>query len=229
MQIALIVAMEEELQTLSPLFKNQITISHPVYKLTKTTFNNHEVIIIVSKIGKAQSSSATTFIIEKYNPDVILNFGTAGGLNDAKVGSIIVSNLAAYHDVDVTGFNYPLGTLPMQPSMFTSTNNKIPTNFINQIKNEIKEVKTGLIATGDSFINSKKKVEEIKTMYQNIIALDMEAASIAQIALQYNKDFILIKKISDAADEEASTSFKQEVSNINQTALLTAEKILTLL
>jgi adenosylhomocysteine nucleosidase len=66
-------------------------------------------------------------------------------------------------------------------------------------------------------------------MYQNIIALDMEAASIAQIALQYNKDFILIKKISDAADEEASTSFKQEVSNINQTALLTAEKILTLL
>jgi adenosylhomocysteine nucleosidase len=227
MHIAIITAMEEELTTINPILPNQTVIFHPVYKITQTNYNNHKITIIVSKIGKAQSSSATTLLIEKFNPDVILNFGTAGGINQAEVGNIILSQTAAYHDVDVTGFNYPLGTLPMQPPIFTSTNNTIKANYITQITSEIKEVKTGLVATGDSFINNKNKVEEIKTMYQNTIALDMEAASIAQIALQYQKDFIFIKKISDKADETATTSFKSEVTSINETALKTIKHLLT--
>jgi adenosylhomocysteine nucleosidase len=146
---------------------------------------------------------------------VILNIGSCGGVNGANVGDIILSNIAGYWDVDVSGFGYKLGQIPGCAENFASNNNHI--NWNNLVKNiQSKEVLTGFVISGDSFVNDEKKVAEIKNIYPNTLAIDMEGASIAQICNLYNKDFILVKKVSDKADKNATHSFKNEIINMEE-------------
>ena len=224
MHIGIIIAMEEELASISnavPL--TQVKQIFPIYKARQ---KNLELSVIISKIGKAAAASATTYLIEKYNPDLIINIGSCGGLNKAKLASIIVSDVAAYHDVDVTGFGYKLGQLPGQNETFTANKNTYNCTDLHQYLKKDYPILDGTVITGDQFVNSQEDILAIKSIYPNTVAIDMEAAAIAQICNLYNKDFLLVKKVSDLADSNATSSFKEEIQKMNEKMPLLITKIL---
>ncbi|MGV3279004.1 5'-methylthioadenosine/adenosylhomocysteine nucleosidase [Rickettsiales bacterium LUAb2] len=214
MHIGLIFAMEEEAAFITNLFKNNGTlVKHSAFQLHEYTKNNIKFSSIISKIGKGFSAAATTVLLEKQEVDAIINIGSCGGLN-CQIGDIILSNEALYHDVDVTAFGYPKGALPKQPLVFVGNQKAFNlTRIVNDLSNKNLNLTTGKVATGDQFINNIETVKQISGLSNNIKALEMEAAAIAQVCNAYDKDFLLIKKVSDLADHTADSSFKDQITN----------------
>lgn len=216
MHIGFIFAMEEEALALEKAFlQNLKIINNLPFKALE--LNNQEVKVtgIISGIGKVFAASAVTVLIEKYNVDAVVNIGAAGGVN-CKVGDIVISTEAAYHDVDVTAFGYQKGAIPKQPLIFKSQEKYLQLDKLEEIIEDKSSCYKGLVATGDQFINDINLVNSIKKQFSNVKAIEMEAAAIAQVCYNYNKDFILVKKISDLADKEAGTSFKEEIINFDE-------------
>lgn len=225
MKIGICIAMQEEFSAIASIlnFKNNNTTT-PL-DIKEYSYKNLEIVAIISKIGKSFSANATSILINQYKCDVILNIGSCGGVNGANVGDVILSNIAGYWDVDVRGFGYKLGQIPGCDENFLSTNNKIVWNtLIENIQSS--KILSGFVISGDSFVSDDKLVEQIKNIYPDTLAIDMEGASIAQICNLYNKDFILVKKVSDKADKNATNSFKNEIINMEEKTSLIVKDIL---
>ncbi|MFL1780459.1 5'-methylthioadenosine/S-adenosylhomocysteine nucleosidase [Candidatus Hepatincolaceae symbiont of Richtersius coronifer] len=214
--IGLVVAMPTEFISIKHALGEGQVIEKEILQTLKFNYKGLEIISMLSNIGKAASASTTTLLFSQYKCDIIINVGSCGGLNKAIKGSIIVSNKAAYCDVDVTAFNYKLGQMAEQPEAFISSNNFIDyNNLCTFIENKYSILK-GQVITADSFIADPKIINKIKNMYFNTLAIEMEAAAIAQICYLYNKDFILIKKVSDLADQDAATHYTEEIKHFPQ-------------
>lgn len=219
MRIGIIVAMEEEFQALNSIFQEKLEEDN-FYKIYSANYKNNgksvEIFGIISKIGKSASASATTHLINKYNPDFLINMGSCGGLNNSSVSSIILSKSAGYCDVDVQAFGYKLGQLPQQPEFFESQDKTLNfTKLLDFVKKQ-HSVLSGFVVTADSFIADPNRVEIIKNIYPNTLAVEMEGASFAQVCNTYGKDFLLVKKVSDMADTDATKSFKDEINKMSE-------------
>ena len=117
--IGIIGAMEEEVAILKDKLTdmNEISVAH--VKFYRGKLNSKEVVLTQSGIGKVNAIS-TTLLIEKFNPKLIINTGSAGALDESlSVGDMLISNDVVYHDVDAT-FGYKLGQIPQMPLEFKS-------------------------------------------------------------------------------------------------------------
>lgn len=119
MKIGIIGAMEEEVTLLRDKIDNRQTITLGGCEIYTGQLNGTEVALLKSGIGKVAAALGATLLLEHCKPDVIINTGSAGGLaSTLKVGDIVVSDEARYHDADVTAFGYEYGQLPGCPAGF---------------------------------------------------------------------------------------------------------------
>ena len=209
MTIAIIGAMEEEVALLRDAMEVEEvrTIAH--VEFTKGKLNHREVVLLKSGIGKVNVAIATTLLFEHYNIDYVINTGSAGGLHeDANIGDVVISTGTLYHDVDVTGFNYAYGQVPGMPAIYESNVSLV--KKVESILDKIgKNYWLGTIGTGDSFINRLNQMELIKKNCPSVIAIEMEAAAVAQVCHHYEKPFIIVRALSDIAGKESHISFNE--------------------
>lgn len=210
MKIAIIGAMEEEVSLLRDHIEGRKQEIIAGCEYTTGLMHGAEVTLLRSGIGKVNAAMSTTILLEKYKPDCIINTGSAGGLNPSlNVGDIVISSEVRHHDVDVTAFGYEYGQVPQLPAAFFADEKLIAiAEAAAKEINEIQVVK-GLIATGDSFMNDPAKVEWIQTKFNDLQAVEMEAAAIAQTAYQFKVPFVIIRSLSDIAGKESNISFDQ--------------------
>lgn len=210
MKIAIIGAMEEEVTILRDHIdvKQVETIANSEY--TTGTMNGAEVVLLRSGIGKVNAAMTTSVLLQHFQPDVIINTGSAGGLNpELNVGDVVISTEVRHHDVDVTAFGYEYGQVPQLPAAFQA-NKKLLDIAVSCAKAEGDiQVVTGLIATGDSFMSDPERVKFIGTKFNDLQAVEMEAAAIAQVAHQFSTPFVIIRSLSDIAGKESNISFDQ--------------------
>jgi adenosylhomocysteine nucleosidase len=114
-----------------------------------------------------------------------------------------------HHDVDVTAFGYEYGQVPGMPARYQA--NKTLIDIAKRGAQEISDVQvvTGLIATGDSFMNDPERVEFVRGKFPELCAVEMEAAAIAQVCTQFAVPFVIIRALSDIAGKESDISFEQ--------------------
>ena len=209
MTIAIIGAMEEEVALLRDAMEVEEvrTIAH--VEFTKGKLNHREVVLLKSGIGKVNVAIATTLLFEHYNIDYVINTGSAGGLHEeANIGDVVISTGTLYHDVDVTGFNYAYGQVPGMPAIYESNVSLV--KKVESILDKIgKNYWLGTIGTGDSFINRLDQMELIKKNCPSVIAIEMEAAAVAQVCHHYEKPFIIVRALSDIAGRESHISFNE--------------------
>ena len=209
MTIAIIGAMEEEVALLRDAMEVEEvrTIAH--VEFTKGKLNHREVVLLKSGIGKVNVAIATTLLFEHYNIDYVINTGSAGGLHEeANIGDVVISTGTLYHDVDVTGFNYAYGHVPGMPAIYESNVSLV--KKVESILDKIgKNYWLGTIGTGDSFINRLDQMELIKKNCPSVIAIEMEAAAVAQVCHHYEKPFIIVRALSDIAGKESHISFNE--------------------
>lgn len=209
MKIGIIGAMEEEIRHLKSVIKNQETMTHYNFEFTTGEIGQHEVVLVLSGIGKVNATISALLLKEKFAVEVLINTGSAGAIDPAlKVGNIVIAHSLVHHDVDVTGFGYEPGQMAGMPNVY------YPNTELMRIAQEVcrgidMEPIIGQIASGDQFINSSEKISAISKTFPTVRAAEMESAAIAQTAHVLGLPFVIIRAISDSADDEASVSFDQ--------------------
>lgn len=205
--IAIIGAMQEEITPLLEHFSDyeRIEIGGNVYyKITQGTRN---IIIAYSKIGKVYASLTCAVMILRFGAECVIFSGVAGGLQNLKVGDMILATSLCQYDVDITAFGHPLGFIPESKIHFDTSErlNKIARLVAQEQGIALKE---GIVASGDSFVSNMAKKRWI-IQHFNAAAVEMEGASIAVVASELKVPFCVIRSISDSADDEANISFDE--------------------
>lgn len=208
-KIGIIGAMELEVEAL----KEQMTISSTTTRASmdfyEGTLNDTNVVIVRSGIGKVNAALCAQILADVFEVTHIINTGVAGSLNAAlDIGDILVSTDAVHHDMDVTIFGYKLGEVPQlgfrefpaDPQMV-----QIAVETCREVNPDI-TVRSGRVASGDQFISSKEKKQFIIENFHGDCA-EMEGASIAHVAYLNHIPFVIIRAISDKADDSAEMDY----------------------
>ncbi|HDV7269540.1 TPA: 5'-methylthioadenosine/S-adenosylhomocysteine nucleosidase, partial [Mannheimia haemolytica] len=209
MKIGIIGAMAQEIEILRQVMVEPKVTELAGCKIFEGKINNTRVALLQSGIGKVAAAIGTTLLIQLTQPDMIINTGSAGGLDpDLNVGDILISTEVRYHDVDVTAFGYEIGQLPANPPTF-SPNEQLVELAQKEAKKAGYNVVSGLICSGDAFINGNDKINQIRQNFPNVVAVEMEAAAIAQVCHGFNLPFVIVRAVSDVADKESHLSFEE--------------------
>ena len=224
--IAVICAMTLEAEALKAKLEN---IQEKVI-LNKTfytgTINNQEIVLVICGIGKVSAGVTTALLIEHFKPSLIINSGIAGGYaKKLNTLDLVVSKEVAYYDVDLTTDGAEYGTLPNLPKYFEAD-----LNVLDCLNKSNINYHHGLIITADVFASDRKKVSDIVDAYYNkeVLAIDMESASVAQVCYMNNTPFVNFRVISDVIGEESQISmyynFAEAAANKSIDAILSIIK-----
>lgn len=210
MKIGIIGAMDEEVEILKDLIENRKEERIAGSRFFSGKLYQHDVVLLQSGIGKVNAAIGTTLLNQLFDPDYVINTGSAGGFNpELNVGDVVISSEVRHHDVDVTAFDYEYGQVPQMPAAF------VPDSFLVDLAEKAAKdaidvtIVKGLIATGDSFMSDSARVAFIKEKFPTLQAAEMEAAAIAQVCYQFKTPFVIIRSLSDIAGSDASISFDQ--------------------
>ena len=207
--VAIIGAMEQEITLL------QSRIAQPQHEkiahvaITRGTLAGKPVLLAQSGIGKVNAAITTAILLEKYQAACVINTGSDGGLQGGmKQGDVVVGIQTAHHDADATAFDYVIGQLPQMPARYDSDATLVEHAARAAVAFDGAAIHRGLIVSGDQFINHPDKIARIRTHFPDALAVEMEAAAIAQSCHRFGVPFVVVRAISDLADEEADTSFE---------------------
>ena len=208
MKIAILGAMREEIEPFLEYFEIQKEEKLAGNSFYLSSYKGVELIICYSKIGKVFSTLIATILIERFAITHLLFSGVAGAISkDLKIGDLFVANKLCQHDIDITGFGHPLGFIPESKIFYEADKNLLELALFSAAKLDL-SLKEGVIATGDQFVNSNQRKQFIIDNFSGE-ALDMEGASVAVVCSEYKIPFLIIRAISDEADDEAGQDFDE--------------------
>lgn len=209
--LGIIGAMAEEVASL----KDQMD-SVEIHTIAKMDFyagklRGKDVVIVRSGIGKVNAAICSQILVDRYHVDGIINTGIAGSLrNQINIGDIVLSKDAVQHDMDATGFGYQVGQIPqMEVSVFEGDPKMIQVaqQCCSQAIPEI-GVHVGRVVSGDQFISDKEKKNWLLNTFEGFCT-EMEGAAIAQTAYLNQIPFVVIRAISDKADDSAGMDYAE--------------------
>ncbi|ELY3760940.1 5'-methylthioadenosine/S-adenosylhomocysteine nucleosidase [Cronobacter sakazakii] len=227
MKAGIIGAMEEEVTLLRDKIDNRQTLNIAGCEIYTGTLNGVDVALLKSGIGKVSAAMGATLLLEHCKPDVIINTGSAGGLAPSlKVGDIVVSDEVRYHDADVTAFGYEYGQMAGCPAAFKADENLIAAAQETIEKLNLHAVR-GLVVSGDAFINGSVNLAKIRHNFPQAIAVEMEATAIGHVCHNFGVPFVVVRAISDVADQQSHLSFEEFLAVAAKQSSLMVETLLT--
>lgn len=201
MKIGIIVAMGKELSLLLPLIESHTTITLNDIAFHTGHIGRHDITAMQCGIGKVNAAIGTLTLIENFHPDLVINTGVAGGAGGgAGILDVVVADRIAYHDV-WCGPGTEWGDAAGCPRYFESMPALTSLSCLND-----GNIKHGLICSGDTFISKAEEVARIKSLFPEVMAVDMESASIAQVCHLKNVAFFCMRVISDTPGEDDNIS-----------------------
>ena len=173
------------------------------------TLKGKQVVIVRSGIGKVNAAVCTQILVDDFQVDCVINTGIAGSLNaDINIGDIVISKDVLHHDMDAVNFGYPLGQIP-QMDVFSFEADQELADRAEKICHEVNpeiSVFRGRIVSGDQFIAEKSVKERLITNFGGYCT-EMEGAAIAQTAYLNQIPFVVLRAISDKADDSATMDY----------------------
>lgn len=210
MKIGIIGAMEQEVAILKSAMTNLSAQSKAGANYFSGQIDGVDIVLVQSGIGKVSAAIGTSLLIDNYQPDVIINTGSAGGFaSSLTMGDVVISSEVRHHDADVTAFGYEIGQMAGQPAAFLADDKLITVAEQAVKQTENSHAVKGLICTGDVFVCTPDKQDYIRQHFPNAVAVEMEASAIAQTCHQFNVPFVVVRAISDVADKESPMSFDE--------------------
>ena len=206
--IAIMCAMREELEPILKEVEVKEVIEYARNKFYLAKFEDKDLVLAYSKIGKVNAATTATILIEKFNAKKILFSGVAGAIDkDLKIGDLIIATKTTQHDVDLTVFGYAPGFIPESQVYFDCDKslNEIAKKVAKKLNIKLKE---GIIASGDQFIHSKEKKEWIAKTFK-ASAIEMEGGAVGCVTWTLNVPFFMLRAISDTAEEGAGVDFDE--------------------
>ena len=233
--IGIIGAMECEINRIKSMLKNIEETNYCQFTFYRGELFDKSIVLVKSGVGKVASAVCTQIMIDLFKPDYIVNTGVAGGLKTGiEIGEIIIADKLVQHDFDTTFLGYAKGYVcnginPKEPTYFYP-DKELVKNFEKGLSSKDPEIKhhIGTVASGDTFISSNTKKKEIKELF-DACAVEMEGAAIAQTATLNNLPFVIIRAISDLADDNASKKLQFTEENMAELSAKALEIILSVI
>ncbi len=202
---AMDIEIEDMIRSLDAVKKEEL--SGFVFHIGKRGKNT--VVVTSSGIGKVNMAVTMTVLFDHYHVDFVINSGIAGSVKNP-IGSVCIADNVMYHDFKVPGYE----GVPHLPKIFKPSKeliSKARMVFDNQVT-------FGTFITGDQFITSISQLEGINL--DNVVAIDMESAALAQTCYLFSVDFLIIRSISDNLSlKEASENDKESSKFSTKTVL----------
>jgi len=228
MKIGIIAAVQEEIQTIHDDLHFHEMVEHAERQFYFSNYKNIELVLVYSRVGKVAASITASALIEKFNVEKIIFTGLAGAVSKVlNRGDIVLCNQAYQHDLDARPlceqqFEVPLtGRRLFQlnanevtlaktaiDNFFVNINNYVDLNEIRRLNIESPKLHIGIIATGDRFIEDIDSQKNLTVKGMEAMAVEMEGAAVAQVCAEYQIPYILIRTISDKANESAHVSLQ---------------------
>ena len=207
--IGIIGAMEEEVSSLKEEMEIQELVEKAGMVFCKGILCGRDVVIVRSGIGKVNAGICAQILVDCFAVDTLINTGVAGSL-DARIdiGDMVISTDALHHDMDTSAFGDPVGQIPRMDTFSFPADEELVKKAVaaNERANPDIHTFTGRIASGDQFISAKEVKDRI-TEYFHPMCVEMEGAGIAQAAYLNKVSYVIIRAISDKADNSASMDY----------------------
>lgn len=194
MKIGIIVAMDKEFAQLATLLDHQEKEIHSQNEFILGSVEEKDIVLQKCGIGKVNSAIGTVEMIRNYHPDLIISSGCAGGADtQLNVGDVVVATQCVYHDA-YCGDNVSFGQIMGMPERYDTSQELIDKALSMTCKETIR---AGLTVSGDWFVDSREKMQDIIYHFPEAKAVDMESCSVAQTCYLYNTPFVSFRIISD--------------------------------
>ena len=212
MKIGIIGAMEKEIEALRADMTEKTTRVISGMRFDEGKLCGRDVVLAVAGIGKVNAAITTQMMIDRFAVDRIINTGIAGAVHhDLKVLDVVISRELCYHDYNARFLrDYPPyidGILASELMVESAV------EAFQQIDHGSSCCFVGKIATGDQFIESAEVKNRIVEEHHPM-CVEMEGAAIGHTCCVNDIPFVIIRTMSDNADEEAAES----ATNFEETA-----------
>jgi adenosylhomocysteine nucleosidase len=206
MRIAILGALQDEIQVLVDRMTNVEQIDALQRVFYTGEIEGQKAVVVSSGVGKVRSSACTQFLIDQYQIDTVIVFGLAGALNTKLgIGDIVVSDEAIMYDYVVAGVgvNENIALSPIR------ADRKLIRLAMLAGKNVVPRVvlHVGTILTGDSAVADSQRRAELRREFMGD-CVEMEGAAAGLVCSLNQIPFVIVRGISDLADEKAHEQFE---------------------
>ena len=208
MKLGIIGAMKIEVDTLKENMENKTITLRAGMEFCEGTLEGAQVVVVQCGVGKVNAALCVQALCDLFGVTHLVNTGIAGSLNAAlDIGDLVISQDAMYHDFDCVGFGYPHGKVPgMDVVAFPADEKMMEYAFAAAEAVNPGHAKVGRVATGDQFICDKAVKNRIIEL-TGALCTEMEGGAIAQAAYRNEVPFVIIRAISDKADDSADMDY----------------------
>lgn len=206
-KLAIVGAVSQEIEA----FCSAMQITETQYWCGATTqigkIKGIETIVTTCGVGKVSAAMTTQHLIDTYRPDAFIFSGLAGALNPVyEIGDILVARDCVQHDLDASEMGFPRGTVPYTDYRFFETDKILCQYALSAHVSHT--IHLGRIVTGDQFV-SKRELAHMQYLTHELAgdAVEMEGAAVGQVCTMNKVPFLIIRTISDRANQDAFIDF----------------------
>ena len=207
--LGIIGAMDEEVAQIKEKMTDVTVTSVAGMDFYQGKLGGKDAVVVRSGIGKVNAGMCSQILADRFHISAIVNTGIAGSLRaEINIGDIVVSTDAVQHDMDASGFGYRIGQIPRVDIFAFEADEKLRELAIecNQKVNPEIQAFPGRVVSGDQFISDKDVKERISSLFHPM-CVEMEGAGIAQAAYLNKVSYVIIRAISDKADNSATMDY----------------------
>jgi adenosylhomocysteine nucleosidase len=233
MTTAILSALPEEQQGLREQLEASAHVRHAGRDFHTGQWHGRPVVLALSRVGKVAAATTATVLIERFGAARIVFTGVAGGLHpDIKIGDTVVGTAFLQHDMDASPL-FPRHEVPLYSrarfeadtalsALLLKAAHAIATGaaglFDERVRAQFKlagmRVHSGLILSGDRFVSGLNEALALRRELPDAMAVEMEAAAVAQVCHDYGIPFAAVRNISDRADDTAHVDFPTYLSQV---------------
>lgn len=233
MRTAVVSAMREELQALMADMADARREMVAGREFLVGRIHGHEVVAVLSRIGKVAAATTATALVERFAVDQVLFTGAAGGIAEGvAVGDVVIARAFLQHDMDASPL-FPRHEVPLYGRALFPTDEALSLRLgraardalatpdrtlgeavVREFALQAPKVHEGLIASGDRFVSTTQESVALRAARPDLLAVEMEGAAVAQVCHDYGLPFAAVRTVSDRADDAAHVDFLRFIQQV---------------
>ena len=209
MTIGIIGAMEEEVAVLKESMDIEKIVEYASMQFYKGVLCGKRGVVVRSGIGSVNAGVCAQVLADKFNIDVLINTGIAGSLDASiDIGDMVISTDLVEHDMDASIFGDPVGQIPRMDTFSFPADAELVKKAVQANTEANPDIKTftGRIVSGDQFVSSSEVKDKLVNLF-DAKCTEMEGAAIAHVAYLNKISCVIIRAISDKADNSATMDY----------------------
>ena len=208
MKLGIIGAMAVEVAALKENMESKAISTHAGMEFCEGILEGTPCVVVQCGVGKVNAARCAQILCSCYGVTHLINTGIAGSLcPQLDIGDLVISEDVMHHDFDCTGFGYTMGQVPgMDVLAYPADKALLNKAFAAAQTVNPDHVKIGRVASGDQFVCDKALKAHIVEV-TGALCTEMEGAAIAQTAYRNGVPFVIVRAISDKADDSAEMDY----------------------